>query len=362
MKRVFLYAYDKVNLGDDLFIRTITARYPDTKFYLWSDSINRQNFSDIGNLIVIDQKSKLLLAIEKFWPSFPSRYRVWTENHCDAIVYIGGSIFMEYPQWERYVSWWKEKALQNQMYVLGANWGPYSTPEYREGMAEAFGAMQDICFRDQYSQTQFACVKNVRYAPDILLSTQMPKCEIKKKQVFISLIDCGGEEHAELRKYKKAYLDNMSSLLKQYLEDGWCVVLSSFCKHEGDELAVSEVLTNIIDSGYADRISVLPYDGTNSNEILISISESDYVIATRFHGVILALAAGRPVLPVIYSDKTQHTLNSIGFEGRCFDLRSQKTISFAQSKENWHNHKKHHLDHIRSDAEKHFSKLDMVLK
>ena len=109
-------------------------------------------------------------------------------------------------------------------------------------------------------------------------------------------------------------------------------------------------------------ISVLSYDGTNSNDILTSISESDYVIATRFHGVILALAAGRPVLPVIYSDKTQHTLNSIGFNGRCFDLRSQKTISFAQSKENWHNPQKYHMDRIYSDAEKHFSKLDTVLK
>ena len=47
MKRVCLYAYDKVNLGDDLFIRTIAARYTDTKFYLWSDGVNKQNFSDV---------------------------------------------------------------------------------------------------------------------------------------------------------------------------------------------------------------------------------------------------------------------------------------------------------------------------
>ena len=362
MKHVFLYAYDKVNLGDDLFIRTISGRYPGTNFYLWSDAMNRHNFADINNLTVLNQQSRLLRATSKIWPSFPSRYRAWMEARCDAAVYIGGSIFIEYPHWERYVSWWKEKARQNQMYVLGANWGPYSTPEYKEGMAEAFGAMQDICFRDLYSQTQFSHVKNVRYAPDILLLAPIPNCEIKKKQVFVSLIDCGGEAHAELRKYKEDYLDNMSALVKRYLEEGWRVVLSSFCKHEGDELAVSEVLTNIIDSRYADRISILSYDGTNSNEILMTISESDYVISTRFHGVILALAAGRPVLPVIYSDKTKHTLNSIGFEGRCFDLRSQKTISFTQSQENWHNHRKYHLDHIRSDAEKHFSKLDMILK
>ena len=44
MKKVFLYAYDKQNLGDDLFIHTICKRYPKVKFYLWSDELNKENF------------------------------------------------------------------------------------------------------------------------------------------------------------------------------------------------------------------------------------------------------------------------------------------------------------------------------
>ena len=31
MKKIFLYAYDHINLGDDLFIETIANRYPDTE-------------------------------------------------------------------------------------------------------------------------------------------------------------------------------------------------------------------------------------------------------------------------------------------------------------------------------------------
>ena len=361
MKRVCLYAYDKVNLGDDLFMRTIAARYTDTKFYLWSDGVNKQNFSDVDNLNVIDQQSRGFRALGKIRGSIPSRFRTWMESHCDAIVYIGGSIFMEYPHWERYVAWWKGKACQNQMFVLGANWGPYRTPEYKDGMAETFGYMKDICFRDQYSKNQFADILNVRYAPDILLSLPMPRCEIREKQLFVSLIDCGGDDHAELRQYQETYLEHMSTLLGQYLEDGWQVVLSSFCRHEGDEAAVSEVLHRISGRGFGDKITVLAYDGTNSTEILQSISESDYVLATRFHGVILALAAGRPVLPVIYSDKTRNTLDSIGFEGRCLDLRTREVVSFEDSKENWMNRVKIDRDSICADAEKHFSELDKVL-
>ena len=40
-KRCFLYAYDKQNLGDDLFVHTICNRYPDAQFYMWSAPVNR---------------------------------------------------------------------------------------------------------------------------------------------------------------------------------------------------------------------------------------------------------------------------------------------------------------------------------
>ena len=44
MKKIFLYAYDHVNLGDDLFIETIVNRYPDTEFYFWTDNENKKVF------------------------------------------------------------------------------------------------------------------------------------------------------------------------------------------------------------------------------------------------------------------------------------------------------------------------------
>ena len=55
MKKVFLYAYDKQNLGDDLFIYTICNRYPKTKFYLWSDEQNKEIFKKVKNRITYRQ-------------------------------------------------------------------------------------------------------------------------------------------------------------------------------------------------------------------------------------------------------------------------------------------------------------------
>lgn len=362
MKRVFLYAYDKVNFGDDLFVRMITSRYPDTKFYLWSDKINKQNFSDIKNLIVLDKDSRILQAMSLFWPSISVRYRVLKEKKSDAIVYIGGSIFIEYPYWERYVEWWQEKAKTNKMFVLGANWGPYKTEEYRKKMGEVFSNMNDVCFRDNYSYEQFKGIPTVRFAPDILLDYPIPIQNIKKKQIFVSLIYCGGDAHSTLALYKESYTNNIVSILRKYIEDGCNIVLASFCKHEGDECAILEILQQLNALTLSNRIQILKYNGTNVKEVIQTIAESDYVIATRLHSIILALAARRPVLPIIYSDKTMHMLRSIGFSGRVFDLRLSKALQYEQSKENWIHHSAVPIKLLREKSNEHFVGLDLFLK
>ena len=53
MKKLFLYAYDHINLGDDLFIETIVRRYPHVKFYFWTDAKNKEVFKDLKNLKII---------------------------------------------------------------------------------------------------------------------------------------------------------------------------------------------------------------------------------------------------------------------------------------------------------------------
>ena len=132
MKKAFLYAYDRQNLGDDLFVHAITGRYPNTQFYMWSDRKNQETFSCLPNLKVIDKDSGFVHFLHKLRPSLVARYRAWLEKRCDAVVYIGGSIFMEYPNWEQLCTWWEYEAQNRPFYVLGANFGPYHTEGYRK--------------------------------------------------------------------------------------------------------------------------------------------------------------------------------------------------------------------------------------
>lgn len=361
MKRVFLYAYDKINLGDDLFIRTIVRRYPDVQFYIWTARGNQTTFRDLANLKVLDKDGCSVRLLGKLRGSFPGRYRGWLEKRCDASVYIGGSIFMEYPNWEQYVDWWNYKAVNYRFFALGANFGPYKTEDYRDKMRRVFDNMQDVCFRDRYSFEHFRGCEKVRYAPDILFSYPMPNAAVKRKQIFVSVIDCEGrDESHNLSAHGKFYVDQMASILKEYLADGCTLVLSSFCRAEGDERAI-EKITDAMGCRADSRIQCLAYDGTNTETILTAISESEYVIASRFHAMVLAMVAKRPVLPVVYSDKTLHVLEDLDFRGTVFDLRNGVPWDYQRSRQNWDQHLETLSTGIKKESLRHFEKLDKLL-
>lgn len=361
MKRVFLYAYDKVNLGDDLFVHTIVKRYPKVQFYLWSSKENIRTFQELPNLHVIDADSKFLRILQKLRSSLSARYKAILEKRCEAVVYIGGSLFIEYDNWEQILSWWEYEATNRPFYVLGANFGPYKSEEYRKKLDNIFACMKDVCFRDTYSYEKFENNPQVRCASDILFSIEMPKVDYIKKQVFVSLIDLETKDEGQnkLSMYEEQYLNYMEHIVRDYAQRGYQVILSSFCKHEGDEKTIDKIKA-MLGNDFGQQICELKYDGTNSKELLIAIAESEGVVTSRFHGVILGLAAGRPVFPVVYSDKTIHVLEDMGFTGAYADIRAlqeaepcvvrQEDVSVIA------------VDKLKISAQKHFAKLDEVLK
>lgn len=355
MKKCFLYAYDKQNLGDDLFVHTVTGRYPHVKFYMWTDKENRNTFRSLPNMKVVDRDFCLVHLLKRIRASLVPRYRSWLENRCKAVVYIGGSIFMEYDEWENILNWWEYKAEHHPFYVMGANFGPYQNEAYRERITKIYGQMRDVCFRDRYSYDLFRNVPTVRQAPDILFSYPMPRLPVKEKQIFVSVINCADRRSSYgFGNPDRAYVEQMASLLQGYLQKGCTLVMSSFCKVEGDETGIQKILT-AMGCENDPRIRVLNYNGTNADELVRAIAQSDAVIASRFHAAILAMVAGRPVLPVVYSDKTLHVLEDLGFEGTVIDIRKDAPYTGEPSLP------KMDRELLAEEAQKHFEKLDKVL-
>ena len=360
MKKIFLNAYDKVNFGDDLFVRYIANRYSNVKFFIWTDKNNKKTFSDVKNIKIIDKNSKFVSFLRRLRPSFESRYKKMLEDKCNAIVYIGGSIFIEYENWINQINWLNYQA-RNKFFVLGANFGPYKSEEYKVSLNKVFENMEDVCFRDKYSYNIFLKNKKVRYAPDILFNQFIPNLNTVKKQIFVSVINCIGRDGlGRLEQYSQSYIKNIITLLKNKLNNGYSIVLSSFCKEEGDETSVSLIYECLKE--YEDSIIVCNYDGTNTNKILEYIAMSEYVIATRFHAMILGFAARKPVLPIIYSDKTKNVLIDLNFDGQIIDLRNDGNWVKCEDINLWKSLSINKIKELKSNSELHFSRLDDLFR
>jgi len=358
MKTVFLYAYDNRNLGDDLFVHTITKRYPGVRFYLWASERSRETYAELSNLKVLTDNDFWVRTLGKLSPRNVGRIRRFYERAADAVVYIGGSIFIEYPNWRNILNWWDFAAENYPLFVLGANFGPYSSEDYRETLDKIFLKTQDVCFRDRFSKECFSDNPKVRCAPDILFSLPLPPAE-KKKQAFFSIIDCEQKEEGQnrLAQYDADYVHFMAEQADRLIENGWSVVFSSFCKAQGDERGIDKVLRVMKN---ANQVQFCHYDGTNAALVLQTLAESRRIYATRFHAAILGLAAEAEVIPIVYSDKTIHVLEDISSTIHYLDIRNLSNdrridklpVSKIESKD---------LINLSLEAESHFLKLDSVL-
>lgn len=357
-KRALLYFYNRQNLGDDLLVLSITKRYPNVCFSTWVTGNEKQNLPDTDILKLI-KDSKIFKLLRNINPALSARYSNFIEKQNSAVIYIGGSLFIEYENWQDILNWWEYEAENQDFYVIGANFGPFVSEAYRDRCASIFSQMRDICFRDQYSYRLFDQIKTVRFAPDILFGTDMPERQDFTKRVFISVINCSkkDEGYNVLGEFQSQNIDYIVSLVRQAVSLGYEVTLGAFCTKEGDMDAVNEVVGIVNDS---ERIRVCSYDGTNSDIMLQAISDSDFVIASRFHAAVLGFAAGKPVLPVIYSDKTKHVLEDAGFSGVSVDLRKLVSVNLDELIKHADDQKLCNIEELRQASLGHFQKLDKV--
>ena len=147
-------------------------------------------------------------------------------------------------------------------------------------------------------------------------------------------------------------------LLNDYLHNGYTLTLSSFCKEEGDEEAIARLRAKMGIEDTDPRVKNVFYNGKNEDEVLAAMASAEGIIATRFHAAILGLVAKRPVLPIVYSDKTLHVLEDIGFTGKVLDLRKGDSITFEEAQENFQKICLPDVDKLAKEAEQHFAKLD----
>lgn len=353
-KRIFIYAYTKLNLGDDLFIKILCDRYPHTKFYIVSNISLSTALYKIDNLVVIPR----IPFIDKIFKGININNSIqrFISKHCDAIVNIGGSIFIESIGWEERVHQYRKRIIPNKPYfIIGSNFGPYHDNEYLQSYKSIFKSMTDICFREEYSYKLFSDMKHVRYASDIVFSYHPTQNTTVKKQVTISVIDLSNR--SQLKQYSNDYKDKIIEISKLLIQEGYQVCLMGFCRKQGDKKVIKEILSQFSDN---ESIYSHIYAG-NIEESLNIIQESHSIIATRFHAMILGWVFNKPVYPIIYSNKTLNVIKDVGYTGKYIEISSIRNIDSIEVIEYLTQSKPFDISKQIASSNLQFEKLDAFL-
>lgn len=299
MKKVFIMAYARKNLGDDLFIKMLLDKYKEVAFYIkvkQDEFLNKHK--QYQNLHVLEGED-----------TAEELYKMNVEEY-DAYVYIGGSIFMEggkvYNLTSKFYDFVKRcKEKQKPFCYISSNYGPYQTEEYFNLSRKNFKACTDICFRDQYSYHLFKDISSVRYAPDFAFSYPLKKQEKIKNSIGISVIDLGIRNDLEEKKNK--YVELLIHHIEKYIQLGNTVYIYSFCEYEGDEVTLNKILETFKNNR---KIIGIRYDG-DIDKFLNLYSKMEYMICARFHAMILSTIARQKMFMISYSNKIDYVIEDL---------------------------------------------------
>lgn len=320
MKKVMVYAYTAFNLGDDLFIKILCDRYPSTRFMLYAPREYKQHFGKIENLEIFPNNTFIIRFLDVLFRKIKgySFFRKCIAKRCDAAVYIGGSLFMQNDRWRKGLKDVSSMRIEKKpFFLLGANFGPYQDKEFYVKYKELFKSYTDICFREKYSYEMFSDLDNVRIADDIIFQLKPKVHDVKYKNILISVIKPSNRK--DLVEYDEIYYEKMKDIAIYFIEKGYKVTFMSFCESEGDKEAIETVM-NLIPHTYLPEISEYLYRG-DVDEALSVIAKSSFVIATRFHSMILGWLYNKPVFPIAYSNKMINVMEDVEFNGAYSELK-----------------------------------------
>ena len=319
--------YMNNNFGDDLFFKILAERYKNTKFYMYPPSLLLDNYLDKfakNKNLIFYENEKYYLELKKsindktvplnMFPAILSR-----AEKSDFYVNIGGSLFIQNDNWkndDRFLI--KEKMNDKPSFIIGCNFGP-GNEEFTEYYRKHFKEYTDVCFRDKTSYNQFKKLKNTRIADDIvLLKDYHKKIKTRKynKSIAISVIDL--EQKREYKEKTKEYELFIKKTIQHYIKKGYHINLFSFCEKENDLVAIERIIDKL-DKEYKKKVKVINYVD-DIDYFLRKWRRNRYVIGTRFHAMILALACHQEFIPISYSKKTNNYLKDLSTDIEPLDI------------------------------------------
>ena len=335
---VFLYGAWKSNLGDDLFLRAITHRYPDFTFHILVNRKYSGAYSGIGNLVSHVRDGRVTRLLNNVFRRLrkPDYIFLKMAKLADAVIFLGGSLYQQEVNWKKlYDQRSRLRSLFGAAFAIGNNFGPCTDPGMYELYKGFFRGMNDVCFRDRYSKDLFP-YDNVRSASDIVFginsfcpdnNSSPADARLKTSYAVISVIDLDCDSVS--RKFKNVttvkYERWIAGLVSALEQRGFAVVLMGFCGSEGDDVAIDRIIRN---NHFNNTVKFIH---SNVDESLSVLRGAGLIVATRFHAMIIGWAFGKKVVPIVYGNKMRQVIKDSAFDGYCVDIEQIESCDPLQA-------------------------------
>lgn len=353
------------NLGDDLFIRILADRYKNTQIKVIAPK-DYDSFRGCDNILCVgSQLSSRLRLLIKVAGKFSKVlylfllklqtakfYRKHIKN-TDAYIIIGGSMFKEAKNSD--ITYAINEGVLEEIgarktFIIGANFGPYTSVDFLNKYKQHFQKFTDVCFRDNYSYNLFSDLDNVRMHKDVIFQWPIRKIEKIEKSVGFVVVDFS--QHPGLNKYIHNYEQFILKTANYYINKRYEFTLISFQKNEGGYLqSLKNRFSNDLDT---TRINILTYTG-NVDGFVSEYGKLGTVFATRFHSMILSFMFRQKVCPILYNEKLRNYIADLEYDGQY--------VTLADLEEGCFNYDELELQVVasydfKSDSELQFQALD----
>lgn len=122
--------------------------------------------------------------------------------------------------------------------------------------------------------------------------------------------------------YYRRYVEALAAFSRKLREQGHRVIL--YGTQPSDERVIDDILTELELATRTDAAAagIEVRENRELAELIDVIHETDMVVATRFHGTLLALACRRPVVAICYYRKTRDLMREMGLEEHAVDFEA----------------------------------------
>ncbi len=296
---ILLKGYLDRNFGDDLMIRLTTEQFLEHNFYI--DTPKRELLLPFAAL------PNLFLAAD------------YPEETMDAVLLVTGSGFIlrnRLGTAMRAATLMRQPHKKLPTFAIGCNVGPCAGKTAQVVVDTELKRYQMITVRDSASYRYIKAYwpkKQVMCYPDILFS--LPDDAIPEKTGE----DCLGiTAYRQLDKDNLHYYNTMARVADDYIAaTGKKVILFAMDVEGENDLSAAYTILSLIEQ--REMVEICAHLG-NGDNIIRNFARCKTVISARFHGCVLAMRMGIPLIPVIYSAKTTNLLSDIGFNGRYFHI------------------------------------------